>query len=422
MRGPAPQSYPSTLPLERKRKNSETTPDIDIGEQSLPLSPSRKRTQHESSSIGISSGGEDNVHHDPLAPPETRPVMGDGEPTLSTEQQELVDTILRGQRNVFFTGSAGCGKSTVLKTVIRTLKETGKKVYVCSPTGLSAVQINGRTTYSYMGWSPECFKEGIDTLKAITWRNSRQHIRKTQVLIIDEISMVSSDFLNRVNDCLKSVREDKKELPFGGIQVVATGDFCQLPPVNPFEYCYECGSELGYDRSTGMYNCPQSPSHGPWADENKWAFKSVAWNEANFACFNLTRIHRQDDPIFINMLQKCRLGIPFTDDDIDLLVNHECNVENATQLLCKRNEVTRINREKLKEITEYEQKQYRVFDGFDWNGKIKWENDKYGAKLQDGTLKAHKDHRFDRVVNLKETMQVMLQVNLDIEAGLVNGS
>ncbi|ENH73303.1 DNA repair and recombination protein pif1, mitochondrial [Fusarium oxysporum f. sp. cubense race 1] len=273
-------------------------------------------------------------------------------------------------------------------------------VKICAPTGRAAVQIGGTTTYSYMGWSPAFIQKGIAALREITFKNktTRKRIRRTEVLIIDEVSMISSDFLNCMNECLKYVRADKRHLPFGGIQVIVTGDFCQLAPVKPFQ------------------------DHGPWADEDKWAFRSRAWAEANFTCFNLRDIHRQNDPTFIKILQKCRLGIPFTENDIDLLMNHECEVENAPQLLCTREEVDPINRTKFQAITEYKPKRYTVLEGFDWNGILKWEDAKYSTTSEDGTLAAHKEHQLDPVVDLKETMQVMLQVNLDIRAGLVNGS
>ncbi|KLO96973.1 5`-3` DNA helicase [Fusarium fujikuroi] len=391
MRGPAPPTYPPTPPSQgTKRKASDAAPTSENNELSQTLPPSPKRTQREASFLSISSDGHeyDPHQHDELAP------------------QRLLDTIIHARRNVFFTGSAGSGKSTVLKTAIRRLTEMGKTVRICAPTGRAAVPLGGTTAYSFMGWSPDLIRKGIAALREITWKNktARKRIRKTEVLIIDEVSMVSSNFLNCMNECLKRVREDKRLLPFGGIQVIVTGDFCQLAPVKPFQFCYVCGVPTKFNKSDGLHTCIKSREHGPWADEDKWAFRSNAWAETNFTCFNLTDIHRQNDPSFIKLLQKCRLGIPFTENDIDLLMNHDCEVENAPQLLCTREE------------------RYTVLDGFKWNQKLKWEKDKYSASLEDGTLVVHKEHQLDPVVNLKQTMQVMLQVNLDIRDGLVNGS
>ncbi|KAF5981296.1 hypothetical protein FBULB1_4862 [Fusarium bulbicola] len=428
MRGPAPPTYPPTPPPQgSKRKASDAAPASENDNQSQTLPPSPKRTQREASSLSISSDGhEDDTKTNELAPPGNRPVINtepELELELSDEQNHLLDTIISARRNVFFTGSAGSGKSTVLKTAISRLEEMGKRVKICAPTGRAAVPIEGTTAHTYMGWASDLFKKGIAALKGASKKNStKKRLRKTDVLIIDEVSMVSSNFLNCMNECLKLVREDKAHLPFGGTQVIVTGDFCQLAPVKPFQYCYHCGTPTKFNSAEGLHTCPRSMDHGPWADEDKWAFRSSAWAEADFACFNLRGIHRQNDPTFIKILQKCRLGIPFTENDIDLLMNHDCEVEDAPQLLSTRDEVDPINHTKFQAITEYGPKQYKARDGFQWNQKIGWENKKYSERLADKTLAVHEKHQLDPVVGLKQTMQVMLQVNLDIRAGLVNGS
>ncbi|KAF5649401.1 atp-dependent dna helicase pif1 [Fusarium sp. NRRL 52700] len=425
MRGQTPPAHPPTPPPQgTKRKASDPSPPSEKDNQSQTLPPSPKRAQREASFLNISSDGhEDNTQNNELASPGDRPVIHI-EPELSDEQQYLLDTIIQDGRNVFFTGSAGSGKSTVLKTAISRLKDMDKKIRICAPTGRAAVPLSGTTTYSFMGWAPDFFTKGIRALREITWQNkaARKRIRKTEVLIIDEVSMVSSKFLDCMNECLKRVREDKRHLPFGGIQVIVTGDFCQLAPVEPFQYCYHCGAPTKFNDVEGLHTCTKSNCHGRWADEDKWAFRSNAWAEANFACFNLRGIHRQNDPTFIKILQKCRFGIPFTENDIDLLMNHDCEVEDAPQLLSTRDEVDPINHTKFQAITEYEPKRYKARDGFQWNQKINWENEKYSKRLKDATLAVHKEHQLDPVVGIKQTMQVMLQVNLDIRAGLVNGS
>ncbi|KAF5573264.1 5'-3' DNA helicase [Fusarium pseudoanthophilum] len=429
MRGPAPPTYPltSTPPQEgTKRKASDAVPISENGDQSQILPPSPKRTQREASFLRTSSSGHEDVdQNDGMTPPDDQSV--DPEPTLSAEQQVVLDTILRGG-NVFITGSAGCGKSFLLRAAIDKLKAMGKQVAVCAPTGRAAVHVGGMTTYSFMSWAPEMFRKGIDHLKKVakTTRKTRQRHVKTDVLIIDEISMVSSDFLNRMNVCLKHAKwgQEQGARPFGGLQVIVTGDFCQLPPVNAFEFCYTCGGELRPNKVTGIYRCPKDRDHGPWVDEDKWAFRSAAWAEANFTSFNLREIHRQNDLTFIRMLEKCRLGVPFTENDIHLLMHHDCEVDNAPQLLCTRNEIIPINDEKRKAITNYPEREYRVLDGFDCknNPRHKHEFPRYSVPGENSTLKVHEDHPFEAVVKLKETMQVMLQVNLDIRAGLVNGS
>ncbi|KAF2000687.1 hypothetical protein P154DRAFT_192937 [Amniculicola lignicola CBS 123094] len=86
------------------------------------------------------------------------------EPILCKEQADLVELILSGA-NVFYTGSAGCGKSTVLKAFVRRFKERGMRVDIVAPTGRAALDINGSTTWTYAGWTPDAHKKPLKKLK-----------------------------------------------------------------------------------------------------------------------------------------------------------------------------------------------------------------------------------------------------------------
>ncbi|KAF4987991.1 hypothetical protein FGRMN_10039 [Fusarium graminum] len=433
------QSLPvDPLPIEvtLKRKN---------GEQCPSPGPSPKRTERATSVISIGSDNEESerikraasfisIGSDDEEPEQNEHVaslisnsLGNGdegnfntvplqEPVLCEEQQRLVDAIKQG-RNVFFTGSAGTGKSTVLKAAVRALQEMGRRVYVTAPTGRAAVQVEGTTTYSFLGWSPHSLSKG-EKLIFIANKNTKRRIRRTDVLVIDEISMVSSNFLSHMDAFLKYQRFNR-EVPFGGLQMIITGDFCQLPPVKPFDLCYNCGQPTRFDGMTDQHVCPCGKK---FRSEDKWAFTSPAWDGANFMHVELREIHRQKEQAFVKVLQRCRLGIPFTEKDLDLLLNHEYDVKDAAQLLSTRAEVDEINREKYNAIRKPERK-YRALDGFEWNGVDGYDNMKHGMD-ENGELRSAllKDHPFDTVVSLKEGMVVMLQVNLDIRAKLVNGS
>lgn len=355
-----------------------------------------------------------------------QPPAGD-EPSLCKEQQDLIDLIMSG-RNVFYTGSAGCGKSTVLKAVVKKLREINRCVYIIAPTGRAALQVEGMSTWSYMGWTPGYHKLPLNELKNKGWRKHVRHrINQTHVLVIDEISMVENHHFERISECMKTIRcwseLDKNYAlgapAFGGVQLVVTGDFCQLPPVKPFQFCMECGKEMIADEDEDAFNCPNN--HGPFHETDKWAFKSSAWEEANFAHVNLKEIHRQNDEYFIKMLQKCRLGISFSQDDMNTLMNHEYNVANATRLLCKRNEVAEENARKFRRMKTPVQG-YKALDGFAWNQKGHPELEHYQKRNWDDTLEACKDQRLEPIVLLRGGMLVVLEVNLDITSGLVNGS
>jgi len=177
------------------------------------------------------------------------------EPELCQEQQALVDLILSG-RNVFYTGSAGCGKSTVLKAFVRELRSRGKMVNIIAPTGRAALDINGQTFWTYAGWTPLHMKKSLKDLKhAAHGKFIRARLKKTNVLVIDEISMVENHHFERLNVIMQEARGDNAA--FGGVQLVVTGDFCQLPPVKPFAFCIECGRELIKKMAGTIHKCPE---------------------------------------------------------------------------------------------------------------------------------------------------------------------
>ncbi|KAI1361324.1 hypothetical protein F5Y08DRAFT_23743 [Xylaria arbuscula] len=110
------------------------------------------------------------------------------EPSLCPEQAELVEVILSG-RNVFYTGSAGCGKSTVLKVFTRQFRDRGLQVDIVAPTGISALGVGGSTTFVYAGWSLSSFKRPLNKVRAgAHGKHVRKRLKATDVLVIDEIS------------------------------------------------------------------------------------------------------------------------------------------------------------------------------------------------------------------------------------------
>ena len=341
------------------------------------------------------------------------------EPILCDEQIRVVELATKGH-NIFCTGSAGCGKSTVLRGLRRRLEAMGKRVHVIAPTGKAALSINGTTLWTFAGWTPDHHKRGLDFLKGQALLTSIcRRFRETDVIIIDEISMVENLHLERLNAILKSARLCHE--PFGGVQVIVTGDFCQLPPVKPFKHCLYCGSELKARRREKdiIYTCPTCLR--TWHDTEKWAFKSHSWKEANFVHIHLKKTHRQRDPHFISMLQKCRLGVQFTPEEVDILLNHPSMTENAVKLFSTREEVRRTNEKefaRLKTPTHG----YRCYDRFLWHRELHPELAERNEKNPDGSLRALNDHRFEAYLELKEGMQVVLLVNLDLDAGLYNGS
>lgn len=152
------------------------------------------------------------------------PVFDDG-PKLVPEQQHVVDLILQGH-NVFYTGSAGCGKSTILKSFVRQLKNRGRRVKIVAPTNLAALNVGGQTTWNFAGWTPDSMKIHIEKLKKNSLgKESWKKFDETDVLVIDEISMIENLQFQRLNEILKYSRGEKHGgRAFGGIQLIVTGD------------------------------------------------------------------------------------------------------------------------------------------------------------------------------------------------------
>lgn len=163
---------------------------------------------------------------------ETKPVK---EIKLNIEQQFAFDEFKTG-KNIFLTGPAGTGKSVTLKKIIEHCEFSALKYGVTATTGTAAFLIGGKTLHSYLGLglakesAEEIFKFVRYKLKHVA-----DKIRALNVLIIDEISMLDKELLEKISAYLSLLRRNSS--PFGGLQIVLTGDFCQLEPVNG-EYCF----------------------------------------------------------------------------------------------------------------------------------------------------------------------------------------
>lgn len=142
--------------------------------------------------------------------------------------QNLALEIMLSGESVLLTGRAGAGKTFVLNQFIKLAKSEGKYVSVTATTGLAATHLGGTTIHSWSGIGVSDYLPG-DFYEHMP-KGRREIIEKTDVLIIDEISMLHDYRLDMVDEIARVVR--KKDLPFGGIQIIMSGDFFQLPPVN----------------------------------------------------------------------------------------------------------------------------------------------------------------------------------------------
>ncbi|KAH6604394.1 hypothetical protein Trco_007840 [Trichoderma cornu-damae] len=356
-------------------------------------------------------------------PPDEKRVPG-GQ-VLSAEQEALVSLAVEGH-NIFYTGSAGSGKSTVLKAIRDRLERMGKIVHVLAPTGRVALANRGQTTWSFAGWTPNTHKSSLSELTSLAYRPPLlKRLRDAETIIIDEISMVEGMHFERLNQYIKAAYSpfDKQStLPFGGTQVIVTGDFCQLPPIKPFRHCFQCGCDLKPNPRQDTYTCPNTKCGATYRDEQKWAFNTEAWEECNFRHVHLKSIYRQREPAFINLLQKCRLGLQLSDSDLHLLAKCDTPMGNHAVKLCPtRDEVRKINDAEFRRLQAPPQT-YKCVDVFLWNKEEHPHLRSRGARETDGSLKELKEHNFDIELQLKEGMQVVLLHNIDVASGLCNGA
>ncbi|KZM19880.1 DNA helicase [Ascochyta rabiei] len=351
--------------------------------------------------------------------------LDDG-PKLVPEQQQVVDLIVQGH-NVFYTGSAGCGKSTILKAFVRQLEEKGKRVRIVAPTNLAALNVGGQTTWSFAGWTPDSMKLGIDKLMENSrGKESWKKFDETDVLVIDEISMIENLQFERLNMIMKASRGEKYSGgAFGGVQLVVTGDFYQLAPVKPFTHCM-CGWELEKDNNNSPkeYKCENRDCREDvFYDIDMWAFRSHAWEKCNFKHVNLTQIHRQSDMMFKSILNRIRTDGKILKPHANVLLNHTSETEGAIMLFARRFDVDRVNSENIAKI-QSAARIYKCVDDFYWPGNHRSDKtlEKNTYRLPDGSLSTLKEHRFDTQVQLKQDQRVVLQANLDPAVGLVNGA
>lgn len=211
---------------------------------------------------------------------------------LAPEQELALKEMLSG-KNVFLTGEAGTGKSTIVKEFKR---RTSKNCVFLAPTGIAAVNIGGSTIHSFLRLAPGIMSE--DSIEPIGNKKQRELIRSVEVVIIDEISMVRSDLFWAVDYRLRQVAQGKsKKKPFGGKQVILVGDFYQLPPVIKSE------EEEQFIKNT----------YG-----GEFAFQTPTWSKGEFKCFYLKTVHRQsNDNLFLSILNHIRHNDLETRDLID---------------------------------------------------------------------------------------------------------
>ena len=235
--------------------------------------------------------------------------------------QELALAILLSGKSALVTGAAGTGKTYLLNQFIKSARAMGKKVSVTATTGLAATHLNGSTIHSWSGMGvydelPNNFFEKMSKTRHDT-------ISKTDVLVIDEISMMHDFRLDMLDDILRVVR--KVDQPFGGIQLVMSGDFFQLPPINRS------------DSRTGSF-----------------VVFSEVWQRLDPVVIYLERQYRQEDEALLDILTALRRGDVRRSHAEALLERSEIEPpdEDITELHTVNIDVDKINLRRLQQIDD----------------------------------------------------------------------
>ena len=249
--------------------------------------------------------------------------MVDIVPILNKNQMDAFNTIERTHSNILILGQAGTGKSTF----VQFLKSASAKRIVCAcPTAVSALNIGGQTIHSLFQIQPRDFiMPELLKLKA----KPRNILSATDVLVIDEISMVAPDLLDAIDILARQARHNNE--PFGGIQIVAIGDMFQLPPVitRDAEQYYQSAYEY----------------------KNAYFFDANVYKRADFIKYDFNTVYRQSDDDLLQNLMRLRDG-----DTNALDFFNSCHIDdesvrkNAVIITPFRAVAERINTDKLNQI------------------------------------------------------------------------
>jgi ATP-dependent DNA helicase PIF1 len=217
---------------------------------------------------------------------------------LNPEFKEALDLLEDSTRNLFITGNAGTGKSTLLEHFKGSTK---KNVAVLAPTGVAALNVQGQTIHSFFLIPPNITPEKVLDHKLSGKR--KKMISTVDMIIIDEASMLRADLLDCIDVSLRHHRKEES-LPFGGVQMVFIGDLYQLPPV--------VAGQAEKDMFRTHYQSP-------------YFFSAKVMQEVDMEVLELEKIYRQSDSDFIKLLNRVRNNT-INYQELDFL-NQRCNPE-----------------------------------------------------------------------------------------------
>ena len=320
-------------------------------------------------------------------PPETNDLDG-----LSESQARAIQSVMSG-KNILLTGPAGTGKSHTIKRIREIYDRRRLKIGVTSTTGASAILIEGKTIHSWAGIGISGTKEGA-LKQVMTYKAPQERIKSTVLLIIDEVSMLAANVLDILDYVFRLIRNDQR--PFGGLQILLCGDFYQLSPVKA-----------------------------------AFAFESPNWNTLVQEVHELTYIYRQSSVEFCTALNEIRIG-EISHKTVELFtqcLGREFTGEiKPTELYPTNDDVSSVNEDELWKLAS-ETNMIREKPCLDQliektgnrrrGQKSKSEDPKFIFECKE---RMNKECVAPELLQTAVGAQVMLLKNLNVDAGLANGS
>lgn len=307
--------------------------------------------------------------------------------SLSEGQKKAVMAIVEG-KNILLTGPAGTGKSHTIKKISEIYKMSNLNISVTSTTGASAILIEGKTIHAWSGIGIAGTKEGA--LKQVqTYKAPQERIKAAHLLIIDEISMFSGYHLDILDHVFRHIRVVDK--PFGGIQVVLCGDFFQLKPVK----------------------------------SDKYAFESESWPCLIHEVHELTQIFRQDNLEFCKALNEIRVGevSPTSAALVESCIGRQFNGDiKPTVLYAVNADVSELNEAELWKLASPTNPVKEICALDELIEKPRPRGNYKPEFIESCKKRMNKDCIAQERLLLCVGAQVMLIKNINVDAGLANGS
>lgn len=288
----------------------------------------------------------------------------------NVRQKQAFELVAHTNQSFFLTGRAGTGKTTFLKNIQRL---TDKQFIVVAPTGIAAIVAGGVTIHSFFGLDLNV-QGPKDHGKNFT-EDKLEAVRACDTIIIDEVSMVRCDIVDSIDRTLRIIMNSC--LPFGGKQIIFSGDMFQLPPV------LRSGAETEAMRDY-------------YGTELPFFFKAHVFEHMSLPTIEFVKVYRQEEQLFLNILSDIRAGV-CTKQDLDELnarcIEPEEQNEPIIALTSYKETAEKINNQRLEELSSDIHSYEGIIDG------------KFGKKGKDGSIKDD---------NLPAPMKLTLKVGAQI--------